>query len=316
VLERLGDKHPIAALILKLRKLKKIKATYIDKILIGIDRDSRLRTGFHLHTVTSGRLSSSGKLNMQQLPRDDKRVKNCIDAPEGYSIVSQDLTTAEMYYAAVLSKDKNLQKIFSQHGDFHSNIARMVFRLQEGISVPKHLRQASKAISFGILYGSGPAKVAEVVGCTVTDAKGYIQQYFQQFPELKKWLDRQKLLIMKNGYTYSFFGRKRRVPEVKSSDQQIAGGGVRSAVNFLIQSVASDCNLLAAIEMNQWLKTSEVNAEIFGLVHDSILAIVKNEDLDNYCARLAYFTKLDRGISIKGSPIGLDVEIGSSYAFL
>ena len=323
VLEQLGEKHPIAGMILKLRKLKKIKSTYIDKILAGIDQDGRLRTGFHLHTVTSGRLSSSGKLNMQQLPRDDKRVKHCIVAPKGYVIVSQDLATAEMYYAAVLSKDKALQGIFSQEGDFHSLIANMVFRLglvaNEFESVkdqcPKHLRQASKAISFGILYGSGPAKVAEVVNCSVGQAKDYIAQYFQQFPQLKKWLDRQKLLITKNGYTYSHFGRKRRVPEVKSTDQGIAGGGVRSAVNFLIQSVASDCNLLAAVDMNNWLKTSDVDATIFGLVHDSILAFVKIEDLERYNKKLAFFTVKDRGISIKGSPIGLDVEVGETYAF-
>lgn len=315
VLEDLASMHPIASLILRVRKLKKIKSTYIDKILLGLDLDGRLRTGFNLHTVTSGRLSSSGKLNMQQLPRDDKRVKDCIRAPEGYVIVSQDLKTAEMYYAAVLSQDKNLMSIFSKGGDFHSNIARMVFRIGLDEDLPKHLRQAAKAISFGILYGSGPAKVAEVVGCTVGQAKEYIEQYFNQFSKLKLWLDRQKTLISKNGSVYSHFGRKRRVPEVMSSDRQIAGGGVRSAVNFLIQSVASDCNLLAAVDMHNWLKTSTIDAQIFGLVHDSVLAIVKETDLPEYLKMLKKFTQKDRGISIEGAPIGLDVEIGTSYAF-
>lgn len=89
-LEILGKQHPVAANILKVRRLTKIKSTYIDKIILGLDRDSRLRTNFNLHVTTSGRLSSSGKLNMQQLPRDDKRVKKCIKARDGYKIVSMD----------------------------------------------------------------------------------------------------------------------------------------------------------------------------------------------------------------------------------
>lgn len=152
-LEFLADKHPIAEHVLKIRKLQKIKSTYIDKIIINLDRDGRLRTGFNLTTTTSGRLSSSGKLNMQQLPRDDKRVKKCI-RKEGYKIFSQDLKTAEMYYAAVLSNDQALMDVFRQGGDFHSTIAHKVFGLACEVSEVKelypHLRQASKAISFGI----------------------------------------------------------------------------------------------------------------------------------------------------------------------
>lgn len=112
VLEELSEEHPLPAAILKVRKLTKIKNTYISKILPEIDKDGRIRTNFNLIFTTSGRLSSSGKFNAQQIPRDDPIIKGCIYAPEGYSIVSQDLQTGEMYYAAVLSGDKNLQKVF------------------------------------------------------------------------------------------------------------------------------------------------------------------------------------------------------------
>lgn len=314
VLEELAKDNVIPGLILQLRQLKKIKATYIDKVLAGLDLDGRLRTGFHLHTTTSGRLSSSGKLNMQQLPRDNKIVKDCIAAEEGYLISSCDLQTGEIYFAAVLSKDKNLAKIFKDSDeDFHSSVARMVFRIK-GI-VPKELRQAAKAISFGILYGSGADKVAETCGCTTPEARTYIKQYFEMFPKLKIWLDRQKNAIRREGHCYSALGRKRRVAQVFSIDSSIASGGVRSAVNFLIQSVSSDVNLLAAIDMHNWLKTSEVTAEIFALVHDSILAHVKINNIDEYEKKLRYFLELDRGISILECPIGLDFERGTTYAF-
>ncbi len=118
VLEQLSEFHEIPKLILDIRKKSKIKNTYLDKIIPQLDRDSRLRTGFNIHSTTSGRLSSSGKLNMQQLPRDNPAVKGCIKARVGYKIVSMDLKTAEVYVAAVLSKDNALMEIFRVGGDY------------------------------------------------------------------------------------------------------------------------------------------------------------------------------------------------------
>jgi DNA polymerase I-like protein with 3'-5' exonuclease and polymerase domains len=154
VLEALTELHSVPGLILNIRKKSKIKNTYLDKIVTQLDRDSRLRTGFNLHSTTSGRLSSSGKLNMQQLPRDNPAVKGCIKARPGYKIISVDLTTAEVYVAAVLSNDKALMDIFRSGGDFHSAIAKAVFNLPCGVEDVKQLyflqRQAAKAVTFGI----------------------------------------------------------------------------------------------------------------------------------------------------------------------
>lgn len=154
VLEELADEHPLPAALLGVRQLSKLRNTYITKILAGLDKDNRIRTGFNLIFTTSGRLSSSGKFNAQQMPREDPIVKGCIVAREGYKIISQDLATAEMYYAAILSKDKNLMKVFQQKEDFHSSVAKMVFNLDCEIKDVKRLypldRQAAKAVSFGI----------------------------------------------------------------------------------------------------------------------------------------------------------------------
>ena len=151
VLEQLSDDHPLPAAILKVRQLGKIQNTYIHKILPELDRDGRIRTNFNLIFTTSGRLSSSGKFNAQQIPRDNPIIKGCIVAPEGYSIVSQDLTTAEAYYAAVLSGDRNLQQVFKGGGDLHSTIAKIVFNLpcpvEEVKSLYGTMRQAAKAIN-------------------------------------------------------------------------------------------------------------------------------------------------------------------------
>jgi DNA polymerase I-like protein with 3'-5' exonuclease and polymerase domains len=158
VLEKLSEKHPLPKLLLEIRKTLKILNTYIIKMIDNIDKDGRLRTGFNQHTTTSGRLSSSGKLNLQQLPRDDAMVKGCIVAPKGYRVVACDLTTAEMWVAASLSGDKALQEVFinmAKDGknavDFHSSIAHLVFQpdclATEVKKLYPALRQASKAIN-------------------------------------------------------------------------------------------------------------------------------------------------------------------------
>jgi DNA polymerase I-like protein with 3'-5' exonuclease and polymerase domains len=298
VLAELGQQHEIPNLILDIRQRSKIKNTYLDKILPALDGDSRLRTNFNLHSTTSGRLSSSGKLNMQQLPRDNPAVKGCIKARPGYVIVSMDLTTAEVYVAAVLSGDKELMNVFQSGGDFHSTVAKKVFKLNCAVEDVKKLypllRQAAKAITFGILYGAGPEKIAWQVTTearrdnpnadefTVGEAKDAIKDYFKTFSRLSRWIAENQAFITENGFTYSNFGRKRRLPNVFSSDRGIKGHTVRSGINFLIQSMASDVNLLAAIDMMNWIKVNKSSARMFALVHDSILAEVPEAEVEAY----------------------------------
>tara|TARA_R100000030_G_scaffold19502_3_gene13789 strand:+ start:710 stop:2995 length:2286 start_codon:yes stop_codon:yes gene_type:complete len=325
VLTTLAQEHEVPALILDIRQKVKIKSTYLDKIIPGLDRDSRLRTGFNLHGTTSGRLSSSGKMNMQQIPRDNPIVKGCIKAGEGKKIVAMDLTTAEVYCAAVIADDKALMKVFQDGGNFHSNIAKLVFNLpcdvEEVAEYYSTERQMAKAVTFGIMYGAGPKKISEQVSkdsgkyFSTSEAKEVIEDYFTQFHKLKKWLDDSKKLIEKQTYIYSFFGRKRRLPNVKSSDKAIAAHEVRSGINSLVQSVASDVNLLGAIDAHREVKQKELPVKMFALVHDSILAEVEEDAVEEYCEILKRNVQKDRGLSIPGCPIGCDFDIGDDYSF-
>jgi DNA polymerase I-like protein with 3'-5' exonuclease and polymerase domains len=335
VLGELAEQSEIPKMVLDLRQKQKIKSTYIDKIIIGLDRDFRLRTGFNIIATTSGRLSSSGKLNMQQLPRDNPLVKGCIQARDGYVICSQDLSTAEMFYAAVLSQDKNLMKVFQDKGDFHSSVAKMVFGLRCEVEQVKDLfpgyRQAAKAISFGILYGSGADKVAATVSeyylkqhiekgipleyFSKADAEEAIERYFNTYKQLKKWLNDTKEYIRENGFIYSHFGRKRRLRNVFSADKGIAASEVRSGLNFTIQSVASDINLLGAIDLSKEMKKNNIRGGIFALVHDSILAEIHEDDFELYKQLARECVQKDRGLNIPGVSIGVDMEVGKDYSF-
>ena len=324
VLGELKSQSEVPGLILDIRQRSKIKNTYLDKIIPQLDRDSRLRTSFNLHGTTSGRLSSSGKLNMQQLPRDNPAVKGCIKAAEGHKIVAMDLTTAEVYVAAVLAEDKALMEVFRSGGNFHSSIAKTVFKLDcEVEDVAEYFstqRQAAKAVTFGIMYGAGPKKISEQVTkdsgsyFSQQEAKEVIDDYFKSFHALKKWIDTNHKFIEQNGFVYSFFGRKRRLPNVTSSDAGIKSHSIRSGLNFLVQSSASDINLLGAIDMHADIQASKMKARIFALVHDSILAEVPEEEIDTYCEKLKYWIQLDRGIKIPGAPVGCDFDIGEDYS--
>lgn len=329
VLKELADQHPVPKIILNIRQKSKIKNTYLDKIIPQLDRDGRLRTGFNIHGTTSGRLSSSGRLNLQQLPRDNPAVKGSIRAAPGSKIVAVDLTTAEVYVAAVLSNDKDLMGVFKSGGDFHSTIAKKVFglscKVEEVKALYPLLRQAAKAITFGIMYGAGPSKISWQVtkdakennldySFTEEDAREAISAYFKQFKGLKSWIQKNQEFIASNGYIYSFFGRKRRLPNVLSSDGGIRSHAVRSGLNFLVQSPASDVNLLAGIEMQKYIKATGMKARIFALVHDSILAEVPDDEVDHYRKKLEGFIKTDRGLSIPGCAIGCDFEVAQDYS--
>jgi DNA polymerase I-like protein with 3'-5' exonuclease and polymerase domains len=165
------------------------------------------------------------------------------------------------------------------------------------------------------LYGQGPVALSEGVTketgkyFSMQDAVETISDYFKAFPTLKDWIDQRHKFIEQNGFDYSFFGRKRRLPNVNSEDKGIKSHSIRSGLNFLVQSTASDINLLGAIDMHQHIKAHNMKSRIFALVHDSILAEVPDEEVDEYKEKLAYYVQMDRGMSIPGTPIGCDFEI-------
>lgn len=322
--------HPLAEAILDLREKSKMAGTYINNIRNGIDDDDRLRSGFNIHGTTSGRLSSSGTLNYQNIPRDNKDIKKLFKARPGYKIVQCDLGTAEVYYAAVLSQDKFLQQAFIDKLDFHSYVAKQMFNLpcevHEVKTLFKNERQYAKAITFGIMYQAGPAKIAETVNkdakegeeITVAQAKQFISKYFNEAKALKKFIDASNRQIEDYAFIYAFFGRKRRLPEAKAPSAGVAKHAIRSGVNFLVQSVASDINVLGLIDLIKWVEDSGYDDVIkpFTVVHDSIVSEVREDLVPLYIENAKRCIQTDRGLSIPNCPIKVDFEIGPSWGEL
>lgn len=322
--------HPLARAILDLREKSKMSGTYLSNIVKGVDKDGRLRSGFNIHGTTSGRLSSSGNLNYQNIPRDNKDIKKIFAARPGYKIVQCDLGTAEVYYAAVLSGDSFLQKAFIEKLDFHSYVAKQMFKLDCEVKEVKSQypaqRQYAKAITFGIMYQAGPAKIAETVNkdaktgeeISVPQAKQFISKYFSEARSLKKYIDASNRQIESYAYIYSFFGRKRRLPESKSTNPGTAKHAIRSGVNFLVQSVASDINILGLIDLISWINEQGYEKDIlpFTVVHDSIVSEVREDLLDEYITNAKRCIQTDRGLTIPNCSIKVDFEVGTTWGEL
>lgn len=322
--------NPLAEAVLDLREKSKMAGTYINNIRKGIDADGRLRSGFNVHGTTSGRLSSSGTLNYQNIPRDNKDIKKLFRARPGYKIVQCDLGTAEVYYAAVLSGDKFLQQAFIDKLDFHSYVAKQMFNLSCEVNQVKNTypaeRQYAKAITFGIMYQAGPAKIAETVNkdakpgeeITIPQSKQFISKYFNEARALKRFIDSSNSQIENYAYIYSHFGRKRRLPEAKSTNGGVAKHAIRSGVNFLVQSVASDINIFGLIDLVKWVDENNYGDSVkpFTVVHDSIVSEVKEELVQEYIKNAKECIQRDRGLSIPNCPIKVDFEIGDSWGEL
>lgn len=321
VLETLQDQHPVPNLILKLRKLSKLKNTYIDSILESLDSDGRLRSSFNLQGTTSGRLSSSGNINYQNLPRTEGKgsIKSLFKAREGYAIVQGDLKTAEVYIAAVLSNDKFLQSAFKSKLDFHSYVAKQIFKLPCAVEEVKKqyegLRTAAKAITFGIMFQAGASRIAEEAKCSKSEAQSFINKYFEEAKDLKNFIEECNRQIETRQFIYSKFGRKRRLMEALSPNRAVRNHAIRSGANFVIQSPASDVNLLVLIELMNWIKDNSQQEDIipFTIVHDAIVAEVKIEKVPEYIRKMVDLVEIDRGLSIPGCPIGIEFKVGPNW---
>jgi len=170
------------------------------------------------------------------------------------------------------------------------------------------------------MYGAGANKISQQVTSdsgkpfSRGEAQEVIDDYFKSFHKLKSWLEKNQKSIEINGFIYSFFGRKRRLPNVASEDKGIKSHSIRSGLNFLVQSPASDINLLGGIDMAEYIRVNNMGARIFALVHDSILAEVPEDEVEHYSDKLREYIQMDRGVTIPGTPVGCDFDVGEDYS--
>jgi DNA polymerase-1 len=268
-LDKLRGKHEIIDLISHYREVTKLKNTYVDTLPKMVDKNSRLHTTFALTVAQTGRLSSNDP-NLQNIPvRTElgKRIREAFVAGKGNMLVSADYSQFELRLAAVLAKDTDMIDMFNKDTDIHVATAAQVYG-REPEDVTKNMRRDAKVINFGILYGMSPHGLSVATGMTREQAQTFIDKYFEIRKPLLGYLDSLKEKARKDGYVETLFGRRRPMPDIKSSNFVVRMAAERAAMNMPIQGTEADLMKMAMIEVDKKL---DEDCKQLLQIHDSIL---------------------------------------------
>jgi len=311
-LDKLRGQHPIIELIEKTRELAKLKNTYVDTLPEVADEHDRIHTTFNQDVAATGRLSSTTP-NLQNIPvRTDlgRRVRQGF-IPEGDKVfVSADYSQFELRLAAVLSKDKDLINDFNGDVDIHTKTASDVYKVPMD-DVTKAQRRDAKVINFGVLYGMSPHGLAANTGMTFTEAKKFIDEYFELRAPVRKFIDGTLEKARVEGYVETYFGRRRPTPDVNSSNFMVREGAKRAAANMPIQGTEADLMKMAMIEVDK--KLGDLGEQILQ-IHDSILVECPAENADKVSEILK--TTMENVYPDLGIHLRVDVSVGKNWGEL
>lgn len=328
--------------LLELRGLEKMYKTYIEGWHEKTQDDDRLHGRFLIHGTTSGRLSSA-EPNAQQIPKTsvDPNIKKQLVAPKGTLYIASDFSQAELRIMAHLSGDETYLNAFNSGQDPHLAIAATKYhvsydealKIYEDENHPDHKiwkvrRKQAKQIAFGLIYGIGAKLLAVKLsdpksGIIVTpeEAQKEMDIFFGQHPKLKTFLKKQEKFLRKNGYLVSLFGRKRRLPQIYSSDRGEEAYALRLALNFPCQSAASDMCLFGSILIYYLMRQGKLPpTKSVCLVHDANYQITKPENINTWSIYEMWqiyrnpLTKPYFGFQIDDLDMEMDFVIGRSMA--
>ncbi len=311
VLEELRNQSPIVDNVLKYRQYTKLNSTYVVGLLDKIAPDGRIHTSFKQTETRTGRISST-EPNMQNIPVRTElgsRMRKFFIAPEGRILVDADYSQIELRVMAHLCGDENMSEAFRSGEDIHTSTAAQVFDMPPFMVTPE-MRSAAKAVNFGIIYGIGAFSLSKDIGTSLAQAKKYISDYLARFPKVKEFMDTTVDNAVKTGTVTTMFGRKRRIPELLSSNKMLQAAGKRIAMNTPVQGTAADLIKIAMINVYNRLKSEKLNAKLILQVHDELIL-----ESDAECAdRAAEILKEEmQGVYDMKVPLAVDVHQGHSW---
>lgn len=311
VLEKLADDHPIVKLILEYRQLAKLKSTYADGLANFIGPDGRIHSTFHQTITATGRISSTDP-NLQNIPirmELGRLIRKVFIPKEGFVFVDADYSQIELRVLAHISNDENLIRAYQEAQDIHRITASQVFHVPFDEVTPL-LRRNAKAVNFGIVYGISSFGLSQDLSITRKEAAQYIEQYFQTYPGIKKFLDDSVKHAKEQGYVTTMFGRRRPVPELKSSNFMQRSFGERVAMNSPIQGTAADIIKIAMIRVNERLKSEGLESRLILQVHDELLIEAKKEEVEEVKKILSEEMQGAAKLSVK---LEIDMHTGENW---
>ena len=287
VLEKLRPKHPIVDAILEYRMLTKLQSTYADGLLKVIAEDGRIHTTFQNMVTATGRLSSTDP-NLQNIPvrRElGSEIRKMFVAEDGWTLVDADYSQIELRVLAHIAGDANMQRAFASGEDIHAVTASQVFGVPLNEVTPD-MRRNAKAVNFGIVYGISAWSLSQDIGVFPEEAKSYMEAYLENYSGVRTYMKEIVEQAREAGYVTTLYGRRRYLPELKSSNFNLRSFGERVALNTPIQGTAADIIKLAMIRVNRALKQQKLQARLILQVHDELIVDAPLKEADRVAAIL------------------------------
>ena len=283
VLSQLASEHPIVANILEFRALQKLQSTYIEALPREVNpRTGRVHTTFMQAVTATGRLSSN-QPNLQNIPirtpRGSQIRKAFVPRNEDYTLLSADYSQIELRIIAALSEEDHMIEAFLQGQDIHRSTAAKVFAVPIE-EVTKEQRSHAKTVNFGIIYGVSAIGLSQQTSLTRSQSKELIDTYYQTYPKLKGYIEKQIAFAREHGYVETILGRRRYLPDVYSRNQVVRGAAERNAVNAPIQGSAADIIKIAMVRIAQRLEREHLSTRMLLQVHDELLFDVPKPELE------------------------------------
>jgi DNA polymerase I len=273
VLSQIRDEHPIVPAVEQWRELTKLKNTYLDTLPEYIDPETgRIHTEFNQVTAATGRLSSTNP-NLQNIPiRSDvgRPVRACFVAAEGNRLLSADYNQVELRVLAHVAGEEVLREIFASGEDVHSATAAGIIGADPDAITPSE-RSKAKMVNYGIAYGLTDFGLADRLQISREEARTYIERYFERFPAVRRFIDETIARAEEEGFVKTLMGRRRRIPELRSSQRQRRSLGERLAVNTIIQGTAADIIKLAMVKCHRALADAGLKTRLILQIHDELL---------------------------------------------
>ena len=287
VLDKLAPDYPIVAKILEYRQLAKLKSTYADGLAGFIGADGRIHGKFNQTITATGRISST-EPNLQNIPvrmELGRLIRKVFVPKEGCVFVDADYSQIELRILAHCSGDEQLIQAYREARDIHRMTASQVFHTPFD-EVTDLQRRNAKAVNFGIVYGISSFGLSQDLSITRKEASQYIEHYFETYPGIKKFLDDAVAHAKEKGYAVTLFGRRRPVPELKSSNFMQRSFGERVAMNAPIQGTAADIIKIAMIGVSGELKKRNMKSRLILQVHDELLIEADESEVEEVKAIL------------------------------
>lgn len=305
VLEKIIDAHPVVPLVLEYRMLTKLSSTYLKGLQEQVFPDNKIHTIYKQTLTHTGRLSSVDP-NLQNIPvrsEEGKLIRKAFVSHNGY-LVSFDYSQIELRILAHMAHVTNLIDAFNQGKDIHRHTAALVFGVKDE-EVSPQMRSQAKAVNFGIIYGMSEFRLSKDIGMSISEARDFINKYFETYPQVKTYMDEVVETCKKQGYVSTLLNRKRYIPTINDKNFMVRQQAQRYAMNTPIQGTGADILKLAMIEVDKALKEKHLKSQMILQVHDELIFDVFEDELEEVMSlvkeKMENCIKMDVPLIVEGN---------------